>query len=57
MGIDFRNDNTDFLVKCIMELKSEDECYAFFEDLCTVRISLNGTALRCCKNAFRKESL
>ena len=37
MGIDFRNDNTDFLVKCIMELKSEDECYAFFEDICTIK--------------------
>ena len=46
MGIDFRNENTDFLVKCIMELKSEDECYAFFEDLCTVN-EFHSMAQRC----------
>lgn len=28
--------NTDFLFKAILELKTADECYAFFEDLCTV---------------------
>ena len=36
MGIDFKNENTDFLVKCIMQLKSEKECYDFFQDLCTI---------------------
>ena len=32
----FKNENTDFLVKCIMQLKTEEECYNFFVDLCTV---------------------
>ncbi len=30
------DENTDFLFKGILELKSIDECYDFFEDLCTV---------------------
>ena len=46
MGIDFRNENTDFLVKCILELKNADECYAFFEDLCTVN-EFHSMAQRC----------
>ena len=28
--------HTDFLFRCILELKSVEECYGFFEDLCTV---------------------
>lgn len=32
----FKNENTDFLVDCILQLKNADECYDFFEDLCTV---------------------
>jgi len=28
--------NTDFLFKCVLQLRNMDECYAFFEDLCTV---------------------
>ena len=31
-----KDENTDFLFKCILSLESLDECYAFFEDLCTV---------------------
>ncbi|MCH5190526.1 MAG: TrpR-like protein, YerC/YecD [Oscillospiraceae bacterium] len=31
-----KNENTDFLVDCILQLKNADECYDFFEDLCTV---------------------
>ena len=31
-----KDENTDFLFECIMNLKSLDDCYAFFEDLCTV---------------------
>ena len=27
---------TDFLLDCILALKDRDECYAFFEDICTV---------------------
>ena len=46
MGIDFKNENTDFLVKCIMQLKSEEECYDFFQDLCTVN-EFHSMAQRC----------
>lgn len=28
--------NTDFLFKAILALESLEECYSFFEDLCTV---------------------
>ncbi len=31
-----KDENTDFLFECIMKLESLDDCYAFFEDLCTV---------------------
>lgn len=31
-----KDDNTDFLFSCILKLKSLDDCYAFFEDLCTI---------------------
>lgn len=30
-----KDDNLDYLFKAILTLKTEDECYAFFEDLCT----------------------
>ena len=28
--------NVDYLFKAILSLKNEDECYAFFDDLCTI---------------------
>ena len=31
-----KNENTDLLFSTILGLKDMDECYAFFEDLCTV---------------------
>ena len=31
-----KSENTDFLFQAILQLKSMEECYAFFEDLCTV---------------------
>lgn len=31
-----KSDNMDFLFECILSLQSMDECYDFFEDLCTV---------------------
>ena len=31
-----KDPNVDFLFKAILELKNMDECYDFFEDLCTV---------------------
>ncbi len=31
-----KDKNVDFLFEAILNLQSLDECYAFFEDLCTV---------------------
>ncbi len=31
-----KDDNMDFLFKAILELEDIEECYEFFEDLCTV---------------------
>ncbi len=31
-----KDDNTDFLFDCILKLENKEECYAFFEDLCTI---------------------
>ena len=31
-----KSESTDFLFDAILRLRSIDECYAFFEDLCTV---------------------
>ncbi len=36
MAKNFRDSKTDFLFEGILQLKTLDECYAFFEDLCTV---------------------
>lgn len=32
-----KDGNTDFLFDCILKLETMEECYAFFEDLCTVQ--------------------
>lgn len=32
-----KNEFTDKLFKSILELKSVEECYAYFDDLCTVK--------------------
>ena len=32
-----KDENTDFLFQCILKLETMEECYAFFEDLCTVQ--------------------
>lgn len=31
-----KSENMDFLFDCILALQSKEECYDFFEDLCTV---------------------
>lgn len=36
MASKIRDDNTDFLFDAILQLKDREECYDFFEDLCTV---------------------
>ena len=35
MNSKIKNDSVDFLFKCILALETEEECYEFFEDLCT----------------------
>lgn len=36
MNNKLKNDNMDFLFDCILALQTPEECYDFFEDLCTV---------------------
>lgn len=36
MNPKIKNEETDFLFQAILSLKDTDECYQFFEDLCTV---------------------
>lgn len=36
MNPKIKNENMDNLFKAILQLKTTDECYAFFDDLCTV---------------------
>lgn len=33
---ELHNENTDLLFNAVLELKTIDECYKFFEDLCTI---------------------
>lgn len=37
MSRKFQNDNIDFLIKAVLSLETEDECYDFFEDLFTIQ--------------------
>ena len=36
MNSKLKDENIEYLFKAILELQSLDECYNFFEDLCTV---------------------
>ncbi len=36
MNPKIKNENTDILFKAILSLRTVDECYSFFDDLCTV---------------------
>ncbi len=36
MNAKLKNESVDFLFRCILKLQTEEECYHFFEDLCTV---------------------
>ncbi|OCN02415.1 TrpR-like protein, YerC/YecD [Clostridium sp. W14A] len=36
MNSKLKDDSVDFLFSAILTLKTPEECYAFFEDLCTV---------------------
>jgi len=33
----YKNELTDNLIKAILTLKTEEECYSFFDDLCTIK--------------------
>ena len=33
---DFHNEDTDKLIEAIISLNDKNECYEFFEDLCTI---------------------
>lgn len=35
MNSKLKNESTDYLFKAILSLENEEECYRFFEDLCT----------------------
>ncbi len=37
MANKIKDDNVDFLFEAILNLQSLEECYDFFEDLCTVQ--------------------
>ena len=37
MNNKLENENVDFLFKAILSLETREECYDFFEDLCTVQ--------------------
>jgi len=37
MNQKLRDTNMDMLFACILQLKTSEECYNFFEDLCTVQ--------------------
>lgn len=32
----FKRDDIDFLFKAVLQLENEEDCYRFFEDICTV---------------------
>lgn len=35
--MDLRNESTDMLFSAILKLESVEDCYRFFEDLCTIK--------------------
>ena len=37
MGKKFESESIDLLMNCVMSLKDKQECYDFFEDLCTIK--------------------
>ena len=37
MNNKLQNENVDFLFKAILSLETTEECYDFFEDLCTIQ--------------------
>ena len=36
MGKNVRTESVDYLFEAILSLKNKEECYTFFEDICTI---------------------
>lgn len=36
MSSKIKDENIDYLFRAVLSLESEEECYAFFEDICTI---------------------
>lgn len=54
MNTKLHDENVDFLFDAILTLKNREECYKFFEDLCTVPELKAMVAAHCgCQNAQR----
>ena len=43
MGKKVRTESIDFLFDAILSLKNKEECYSFFEDICTINELLSLT--------------
>jgi len=53
-----KDSNVDFLFKAVLALENIDECYDFFEDLCTVtELKASFAAHKCCEDAQRQTGL
>ncbi|MGM0370325.1 MAG: YerC/YecD family TrpR-related protein [Bacillota bacterium] len=37
LGADFKSEFTDQLFEAVLKLENKDECYKFFEDICTIK--------------------
>ncbi len=49
----FKSKNNDYLFECILSLKTVEECYDFFEDICTSsEISELGKRMRAAKMLY-----
>ena len=56
MNSKLKNDSTDYLFKAILSLENEEDCYRFFEDLCTsAELKAMSAASCCCKILYRKK--
>jgi TrpR-related protein YerC/YecD len=37
LGVDFKSEFTDQLFEAVLKLENKEECYKFFEDICTIK--------------------
>ena len=52
----FKKEDIDELFEAVLTLRDLEDCYRFFEDICTIN-ELHGAAPAGRKAAFRKENL